>query len=166
MENCCHGTGNVLTNSWQVFWFIIFLQFFTSAMAKVRFSSLSVALSVCLSVRPSVRPSICLSVSNITGKRLNGFSWIFQGRWDLIQGTIGNIFKMFHSTPWTQEFFPTFFEESMTLSSIAEKGLTGFSWNFQKGTDLTQEAIWKTFGMLRSTPWNLDRFTYFLDPCL
>ena len=65
--------------------------------------------------------SVCLSVSNITGKRLNGFSWHFQGRWDLIQGTIGNIFRIFHVTPWTQAFFPTFSEESMPLSSITEK---------------------------------------------
>ena len=109
---------------------------------------------------------VCLSVSNITGKWLNGFSLIFQGRWDLIQGTIGNIFRMFHLTPWTQEFFPTFSEESMTLSSITEKRLNGFSWNFQKRTDLTQGAIWNTFGMLRLTPWILGRFIYFLDPCL
>ena len=71
--------------------------FITSAMAMVMFSSLSVA---CLSV--------CLSVSNITEARLNGFSWHFQGRWDLIQGTIGDIFRIFHLTPWTQDF-PHFF---------------------------------------------------------
>ena len=47
--------------------------------------------------------SVCLSISNITEKRLNGFSWNFQGRWDLIEGTIGNICRMFHSTPWTQK---------------------------------------------------------------
>ena len=49
----------------------------TSAMAKVVFSV------ACLFV--------CLSVSNITDKRLNRFSWNFQDRGDLIQGTIGNI---------------------------------------------------------------------------
>ena len=74
---------------------------FTSAMAKVMFSSLPVTclfvcLSACLSVCLSVCMSVCLSVINITEKRLNGFSWNFQGRWDLIQGTIGNIFRMFH----------------------------------------------------------------------
>ena len=126
-----------------------------SYLAKVMFSSCPL---LCLFV--------CLSVSNITGKRLNGFSWIFQDRWDLIQGTIGNIFRMFHLTPWTQEFFPTFSEESMTLSSIAEKRLNGFSWNFQERTDLTQGASWNTFGMLRLTPWILGRFIYFMDPCL
>ena len=77
----------------------IWLKFIiTSAMAKVIFSSLSVA---CLFV--------CLSVGNITEKRRNGFSWNFQRRWDLIQGTIGNIFRMFHLTSWTQDFFPHFF---------------------------------------------------------
>ena len=52
---------------------------------------------------------VFLSVSHITEKRQNGFSWNFQGRWDLIQGTIGNIFRIFHLTPWTQEFLFHFF---------------------------------------------------------
>ena len=85
-------------------------------------------------VRCFVCLSVCLPVSNITEKRLNAFSWYFQGRWDLIQGTIGNIFGMFHLTPWTQNFSPTFPEQSMPLSSIAEKRLSEFSWNFQKRT--------------------------------
>ena len=110
--------------------------------------------------------SVCLPVSNIMGKRLCRFSWHFQGKWDLIQGTIGNIFRIFHLTPWTQDFFPTFSEESMALSSITEKRLNGFSWNFQKRTDLTQGALWNIFGMLRLTPWILGRFIYFLDQCL
>ena len=117
-------------------------------------------------VRCSVCLSVCLSVSNITEKRMNGFSWYLQGRWDLIQGTIGNIFRMFHLTPWTQDFFPTFSEQLMPLSSIAEKRLNGFSWNFQKKTDMTEGAIWNIFGMLRLTPLILSRFIYFLDPCL
>ena len=104
---------------------------------------------------------VCLSVSNIKENWLNGFSW--NGRWDLIQATIRNIFRMFHLTPWTQDFFSTFLEQSMPLSSIAEKWI---SWNFQKKTDMTQGAIWYIFGMLRLTPWILGRFIYFLDPCL
>ena len=54
----------------------------------------------------------------------------------------------------------------MPLSSIAEKRLNGFSYNFQKRTDMTQRAICKIFGMLWLTPWILGRFIYFLDPCL
>ena len=110
--------------------------------------------------------SVCLSVSNITEKRLNGFSWNFQGRWKLIQGTIGNIFRVFHLTPWTQDFFPTFSEQSMPLSSIAEKRLNGFWWNFQNSTDMTQGAMWNIFRMLCLTSWILGWFIYFLDPCL
>ena len=117
-------------------------------------------------VRCSVCLSVCLSVSNVTEKRLNGFSWNLLGRWDLLQGTIGNIFRMFHLTPWTQDFYPHFSEQSMPLRSIAEKRLNGFSWNFQKKTDMPQGAIWNIFGMLRLTPWILGRFIYFLDPCL
>ena len=60
-------------------WKWITCTFFTSAMARVMFSSLSVALSVCLSV--------CL-LAALRKKRLNGFSWNFQGRWDLIQERI------------------------------------------------------------------------------
>ena len=121
---------------------------FTSAMAKVMFSSLSVAFSVCLSV--------CLSVSNITGKRLNGCSWIFQG----------NIFRMFHLILWTQAFFALFRRNPRLLTALGKKRLNGFSWNFQNKTDLTQGTIWNTFGILRLTPWILRRFIYFLDLCL
>ena len=116
--------------------------------------------------RCSVCLSVCLPVSYITENRLNGFSWNFQGKWDLIQGIIGNIFMMFHLTPWTQDFSPTFSEQSMPLSSIAEKRLNGFLWDFQKETDMEQGAIWNIFGMLRLTPWILGGFIYFLDPCL
>ena len=51
---------------------------------------------------------VCLSVSNITEKRVNGVPWDFQGKWNLVQGTIWNIFGMFCLTPWTQEYFSTF----------------------------------------------------------
>ena len=68
--------------------------------------------------------------------------------------------------PLNTGFFPTFSEQSMPLGSIAEKRLNRFSWNFQKRMDMTQEAIWNIFGMLRLTPWILGRFIYFLDPCL
>ena len=108
--------------------------------AKVMFSSLSVALSVCLSV--------CWQHC---GKRLNEFSWNFQARWDLTQRTIGNIFRMFHITPWAQDLFSHFSDQSTPLRSIAEKRFNGFSWNFQKRTDMTEEAIWNIFGMLRLT---------------
>ena len=79
----------------------------TSAVAKVMFPSLSVA---CLFV--------CLPVSNITQKRLNRFSWNCQRRWDLIQGIIGNIFRMFHSTPGTQDFSPLFRSNPCLLAEL------------------------------------------------
>ena len=87
---------------------------FTSAMAKVMFSLLSVALSV------------RLSVSNITEKRLNGFSWNLQGRWDFIEETIVNIFNMFHLTPWTQDFFPLFRSNPCLLAALQKNGWTDF----------------------------------------
>ena len=51
---------------------------------------------------------VYLSVSNITEKRVNGVPWNFQGKWNLVQGTIWNIFGMFCLTPLTQESFSTF----------------------------------------------------------
>ena len=126
--------------------------FITSAMAKVMFSSLSVALSVCLSV--------CLSVRF-------WFSWNFQGRWELIPGTIGNIFKMFHSTPWTQDlFFPLFRSNLCPLAPLQKNGWMDFHEIFRKRTDMTQEPIWNIFGTLWLTLWIMSRFVYFLDPCL
>ena len=125
----------------------------TSAMVMVMFSSLSVA---CLFV--------CLSVSNITEKRLNRCSRNFQGRCDLIQGTIGNIFRIFHKTPWTQEFFsPHFRRNPCFLAALQRQGLNEFPWNFQKRTGLTQGAILNIFGILWLTPWILGRFIYFPD---
>ena len=136
---------------------------------------LSVRLSVCLSVRLSVRLSVCLSVClsvrNIMKKRLNGFSWKCQSGWDLIQGKIGNIFRIFHLTPWTQNFFSIFlrnpcllaalqkngwpdvkvnplnpgsiylFSGSVTVCNIMEKQVNGFSWNFYKTSGTTPEII-------------------------
>ena len=112
-------------------------------------------------VRWSVCLSVCLSVNNITEKRLNWFWWV-----GLDTRYIGNIFRMFQLSPWTQDFFHFFSEESMPLSSIAGKRLNGFSWNFQKKTDMTQGATRNIFGMLRLTPWIMRRFIYFLAPCL
>ena len=55
--------------------------------------------------------SVSLCVSNITEKRVNGFSWNLQGKWNLVQGTIWEVFGMFYWTPWTQENFSHIFGE-------------------------------------------------------
>ena len=125
-------------------------------MAKVMFSSLSVALSVCLSA--------CL----LATLRKNGWTDFHEicrvcGTWYKEQW---EHFQDVPVHPLNTDFFPTFSEQSMPLSSIAEKRLNGFSWNFQKKTDMTQWVIWYIFGMLRLTPWILGRFIYILDPCL
>ena len=98
--------------------------------------------------------SVCLSVSNIMEKQLNRFHEIF------ICLSVSNIMEKqlnrFHEIfrvggTWCKEQLGTF---------------SGFSWNFQRGMDMTQGAIWNIFGMLRLTPWILGQFIYFLDPCL
>ena len=43
---------------------------------------------------------------------------------------------MFHLTPWTQEFSPTFSEESTPLSSIAEKKVERIFMKFSEGDEL------------------------------
>ena len=144
-------------------WFCCF-SLITSAMAKVMFSSLSVALSVCL----SVCLSICLSVCLLATLRKTGWTDFhdicIQYPWYKEQlGTFSgcSIQPLEHRI-----FHLTFSEQSMPFSSIAEKRLNGFSLNFQKKTDMTQGAIWNIFGMLQLTPWILGWFIYFLDPCL
>ena len=123
--------------------------FVTSAMAKVMFSSLSVALSVCLSACLSV----CLSVSNITGKRLNGFSWFFQGKWDLIQGTIENIFRMFYYIPSTQAFLSTFRRNPWLLTALQKNGWTDFHEIFTKGRFDTRSNL-EHFRVVTVNPLN------------
>ena len=69
-----------------------------SAMAKVMFSSLSIA---CLSV--------CLSASNMTENGWTDFHEIFRVGGTLYKEQFGNIFRMFHLTIWIQDFVPHFF---------------------------------------------------------
>ena len=63
-------------------------------------------------------------------------------------------------------FMPLLRRNPRLLAALRKKRLSGFLWNFQKRTDLTQGAIGNIFGMLLLTPWILERFIYFLDPCL
>ena len=77
--------------------------------------------------------SVCMYISNITKRRLNGYSWNFQGMWDFILGTIGNIFTMFVSTPWTQDSFFYFFRRNPCLLAALQKN--GQTWyKEQSGT--------------------------------
>ena len=95
----------------------VHLAFITSAMTKVMFSSLSVV--TCLSV--------CLSVSNITEKRLNGFFEIFRVGELSYKEQLGTFSGCSIQPLEHRMFFLTFSEESMSLISIAEKRLNGFS---------------------------------------
>ena len=123
----------------------------TSAMAKVMFSSLSKVMFSSLSIALSV----CLSVCLLATLRENG--WTDFPECFRVDGTRNN-WKHFQDVRLnplnTGIFFPTFSEESMTHSSIAEKRLSGFSWNFQKRTDLTQGAILKHFRDVSVNPLN------------
>ena len=115
----------------------------TSAMAKVRFSSLSVALSVCLSV--------CL-LATLRENDWTDFHEFFSvgGTWYKDQlGTFsgcsiqpmntGILFHLFRRNPWLLAAM------QKTVERIFMK------W---KRTDLTQGAIWDTFRMLWLTPLN------------
>ena len=91
---------------------------------------------LCFHRRPLLCLFVCLSVSrsvsDITEQRLNGFSRNLQGRWDLIQGTIRYIFRMFHLTPWTQDFFPLFRSNPCLLAALQKNGWTDFHDIFRK----------------------------------
>ena len=75
--------------------------FITVAAGKVMFSLPLVSLFVGLFVG--------LSVNNIAGKRVNGFSWNFQDRTGMTHGTFWNNLVMFHLTPWTLDLFLALF---------------------------------------------------------
>ena len=70
--------------------------FYHRRAAKVMFSYLMIFKSACLCV-------FCLSVSNITGKRVGGFSWNFHDMLGKIKGTIWKI--LMRLTPWIQGHF-------------------------------------------------------------
>ena len=111
---------------------------------------------LCFHCCPLLCLFVCLSVSNITDNSWTDFHEIFR---------VGETWYKEQFNPLNPGFFPTFSEQPIPLSSIAEKQSNGFSWNFQKGTDMPQGAGWNIFGMLRLTPWILGRFIYFLDQC-
>ena len=74
-----------------------------------------------------------MSVCNITGKRMSGFSWNFQQRSDMRPATIYNIFGMLWLTSWIQGrfFFFNFLDPRLLvmLWKMGERILLKFSWN-------------------------------------
>ena len=72
-----------------------------------------------------------VSVTNITGKRMNGFSWNFQQRSDMRQGMIYNIFGMLRLTSWIHgRFF--LLRGSVFVSNVMENEWTDFHEFFMK----------------------------------
>ena len=139
-----------------IFWRIVKIlpNYYLRRTAKVIFS-----FNLCWFVR--------LSVSNIAGKRLKGFSWNFQDMSGMIHGTFWNILGMLRLTPWWQGFFfYVFLRKPVSVSNITGKLMNGFPWNFQQRLGLRQGTIWNIFGMLQLTPSIQDQFFYFLDSCL
>ena len=78
--------------------------------------SLSLCLFLCLSVS--------LSVSNITDKRMNEFSWNFQDRWQLVQWTFCNILVMFHLMLCITFFLLIIRENPCLLATLRKNGLS------------------------------------------
>ena len=99
-----------------------------------------VYLSVCLFV--------CLSVSNIARKRINGFSQNFQDRWDLVQGIFWNILGMFHVTFCILFFFFFFF-----LGGGGGGGGGGNPWFL---ATLWKDS-WKDFHKIARAGWIWDK---------
>ena len=60
---------------------------------------------------------VCLSVDNIKEKCVKGFSWNFQDRSGLIQGTIWKTWKVSRLTPWVTGFLFLCFQGNFWLSA-------------------------------------------------
>ena len=104
---------------------------------------------------------VCLSVGNITEKCVNRFSWNFQDRSGIIQGTIWGMSCL---NPWVLGFFCC--GKSMSASNIMGKRMNGFAWNFQQGSDMRQGMTWNILGCCG---WPLESrvdFFYLLNVCL
>ena len=126
-------------------------------MAKVMFSSLSIALSVCLSV--------CLLVTF----RKNGwtdFHEIFRvgGIWYTEQ--LGTFSGCSNKPLEHMIFSPLFRSNPCLIAALQKNGWRDFHEIFRKRSDMTHWAIWTIFGMLLLTPWILGGFIYFMVPCL
>ena len=94
------------------------------------FSSLLVSRFVCLSGCLFV----CLTLSNITGKRMDRFSWNFQDTMGKIQETIWYISWMVCFTPLYTGFLFIFFQGNQCLwASLRKNGWTDFREFFRKG---------------------------------
>ena len=85
---------------------------------------------LCRLCRTFVSPAI---ICSITGKHLNGFSWNFQRRLDIIQWSICNIFGVLRLTPWIPDRF-FYFLESCLLRTSWKNGC-----HFQDMSGITQE---------------------------
>ena len=115
------------------------------------FSSLLVCLYVCLSVR------------NITDKRINGFSWKFRDRWDLVHRAFWDILGMFHCTPQiTQDFS----RKSRVCDQHCGKLWNGFSFNFPDTSNIKQGTIWNILMIMHLTLCVQGCFWYFRDTYL
>ena len=105
--------------------------------------------------------SVGLSVSNITKKQINGFSWNVRvsHTWHKEQTEISEDVPFNHLlTGW---FYSIFVGESASVSIETKKGIIGFLWNCQDRFDNTQGTIWNILGMLCLTPWMQDYFSVF-----
>ena len=88
-----------------------------------------------------VRWFVCLSASNTREKRMTGFLWDFQDRWDFVHGTFCKILRIFRSTFCIQEFSSNFRGISVSVSNITETRMGGFSWQFQSRLAMRKGTI-------------------------
>ena len=96
-----------------------------------------------------------LSISNITGKWLKGFSWNFQDTTNMTPSTVWNILGMFHLTPCIQElfFFVLFFFFHLSgpclLATLQTNGSTDLHQIFGRGRIYDKEqSLVNTFSRI------------------
>ena len=84
---------------------------------------------------------VCLSVSIVTGKCMDGFSWNFQDILGEITGIISKIWGIVCVTPYIHGFFLYSARKSVSVSNITENGWTDFHEILRKCRTWNNEQI-------------------------
>ena len=83
-----------------------------------------------------------MPVSNITGRRINGFAWNFRKRSHMRQGTICNIFGVLRLTSWIQDRFFSFLDPCFLVISLKIEWTDFKKFAWYVGHDTTNNQLY------------------------
>ena len=107
---------------------------------------------------------VCMP-AKLRKKWMNRFSWNFQDRSRITQGSICKILVIVLLTSSTCFLV---WDQFLSLRKITKKGMERFSWNFQDMSGIAQVIMWWVWGISHHviSPWIQDIFFFGTNPCL